>query len=411
MREIRRLTKEDLNNYSQIAFHAYPSFKDFSQVGFRNFEEKMLAHMHSDQNTTFIGLFENGKLAAQMRMILFETNLFGKIVKTGGLASLAVDNLHKKKGMGHELLTYFENFCLENNAPIAMLLPFDPLFYHKEGYGYGSKMNLYQIQTNYLPKYLNKMDMRFLSAVDKQQMQETFNKMLPTSHGLMEKLSYEWQDVFDDLGNLIVGSYDENGELEGYLIYRLENDHEQNYTRIRLVVKEMIYADKETMMKLLGYIHKQDDQVQYVTLRTFEEDFHYYLTNPVNESLNFIDFGYLEANKQYVGNMYKLLNVKKAFEQLDYRNYNDVTLNVYFVINNISTYVSFVNGKASVHEILETNVKVEMALTDFSSIFIGATNFDQLYRLGLVKIDNEKYLSTLNQVFYYHQKPVCWSDF
>ena len=414
MREIKALKKDDFDNYvMNIAYKAYPSFKDYSDDGIASF--KRLANIrYEDEKSKFWAMYEDEKLLAAMRLIDFDMNFFNTMIKSSGLASLGVDLLHKKEKIAKEMIIFYENLYREKNIPIAMLLPFATDFYKKMGYGFGPKMNRYRIKASNVPACFEKADLRY---VDRDNLAELFNlhnQYVKQVHGMLEKISDEIDDLLTNNQNIIVGNY-ENNKMTGYLVFEFENGKDDNYTINNMIVKELVYLDSVTLRKLLGFIKKQEDQVNIVVFDTQNEGFVHLFANPLNDSLNYIPFGNLETNTQAIGVMYKILNVKQAFELYNYRNYNNVSLKTKLVIvdeyqNEAEVFVEFVDGKALTTN-TEYDVCLKLGIADFSSLFLGCITIKDLYRHGLLELDNLEYLDKLSLAYTVDTKPECNTDF
>ncbi|MBO1305665.1 GNAT family N-acetyltransferase [Enterococcus sp. 669A] len=418
MSEIRELSAEDLAAHTEIAFHAYPSFKDFSPEGKLRFTNRMQTMRVQDPQIKFYGLFEEDKLIAQMRLLPFEMNLFGKMTLTAGLGSLGVHLFHKKQGIGHKMLAYFEDYFREKNIPLAMLLPFEPSFYHQAEYGYGTKLNHYCLATPALPKYKAPCHLVYLTSKDESKLRNFHEKIVQQTHGMAKRYNYEWQDIFTDPENILVASLNEAAEIEGYLVFQFKNTKADNYTRNQIVVKEMLYQNPLVLRKLLGFLRNQDDQAQSVQFKTFEPGFHFLFDNPLNDSRNFLDFGYLETNQQYIGNMYKILDIPAIVQQTQHRNYNSADLSVAFTISDgyrkkTAEYQLLIEqGKARLLDSSKTaEISVALSLADFTSAFVGAVSFNDLYRMGQLQTEQPQVLLKLDQAFYLETPPVGWSDY
>lgn len=415
MREIKELTLEHLDEYVELAYNTYPSFKDNSTEGKEKFK-KVAVMKITDPNSHFIGMFEDNTLLAAMRLVNFEMNFFGKIVPASGLASVAVHLMHKKEKIAKIMVDYYETFYKERNIPIASLLPFTPEFYKKMGYGLGTKMNQYRIPAKRFPAYFGKMNLKFIK--DDKGIKEIINfysKMLQKTHGMFSKMIDEITDLYENPDNKIIASYDDNNDIDGYLIFEFINDKEDNYTINNMYIKELHYNTSKALGKILGFIKKQDDQVNLVVYNTQDEFFAQKIDNPLNDSLNYVNYGNLETNTQLIGIMYKVLDVAQAFKEYDYRNYNNVTLKVKFDItdengNNNTIIVHFDNGKANIMED-EYITTVSLNIVDFSSLFVGSISIIGLYNLGLLSIDNLEYLKLLDLAFYCPIKPMTNTDF
>jgi predicted acetyltransferase len=201
------------------------------------------------------------------------------------------------------------------------------------------------------------------------------------------------------------------------MVYKFQNGKPGNYTINNIYIKELIYENTQVLKKLLGFLRKQEDQVNLVIFNTEDENFYYLFNNPLNDSHNYIPYGYLETNTQAVGVMYKIFDVKEAFIQCGHRNYNNADISVRFLIKDEfinekkeEIIVKFENGRATIGaEAFAATIKINIA--EFSALFLGCTTIKGLYNLGLLELDHEAYLDELDRTFYCNQKPVCYTDF
>ncbi|MDM8533985.1 GNAT family N-acetyltransferase [Clostridiaceae bacterium HSG29] len=415
MREIKQLNESHIDAYTDIAFNAYPSFKNFNKDAMDKYKLEAIETMNNDPVVTFYGLFEHEELIGVMRLFDFQMNLFGKIMPVSGLGFLGVHLLHKKNGVARELIAYYEKHYLNKEVPIALLLPFRPDFYKRMGYGFGTKLNQYRIPSKYLPKYEIKDKLRYLVENDLNIILECHEKVVKKSHGRIKKFGDEIRDLFGNAFNRIIGSFNKDGKLNGYLVYKFDNGKPGNYTINHIYIKELIYENSMVLKNLMGYLKNQIDQVELVIFNTTDEHFHNVFSNPLNDSKNYIPYGYLETNTQAIGVMYKILDIKMAFAQCS-RHYNYVNLKVRFLVEDdynsslTEIIVHFNNGEIILDE-LEYDVSVKMKYSDFSSLFLACTSVSGLYNIGLLEIDNKEKLEILDLAFYYPQKPVCYTDF
>lgn len=416
MREIRPLNESHLDAYADIAFNAYPSFKDFNEDAMDAYKAVALDIMKNDPIVTFYGMFEGDKLIGVMRLFDFQMNAFGKIVPISGLGFLGVHLMHKKQGVARQLVEFYEKHYLERQIPIASLLPFRPDFYKTMGYGFGTKMNQYRLPLTELPAYEGFSDLRYMTPHELGEILSCHSRVVGKSHGRIMKFGDEIRDLFGDAFNRVIGNYDEQGHLTGYMVYQFKNGKAGNYTINHLYLKELVYENTTALRQMLGFLRKQADQVALIVISTEDEHFHYLLNNPLNDTHNYIPYGYLETNTQAIGMMYKILDVPLAFAQCSHRHYNQVALKVRFEIvdsftKNTEHHVVHFGGGQVVLGGQDYDVTARIDVADFSSLFMAAATARGLYDLGRLTLDNEAFIEALDLAFYYPQKPVCYTDF
>ncbi|MCT4620055.1 MAG: GNAT family N-acetyltransferase [Marinisporobacter sp.] len=416
MREIRKLNEMHIDEYTEIAYNAYPSFKDFTKESMAQYKKETLEILKNDPTVTFYGLFEDDEMIAVMRLFDFEMNCFGKMLPVSGIGFLGVHLMHKKKKAARDMLKFYEENYKDKGVPFGLLLPFRPDFYKKMGYGFGTKMNQYKILASRIPAYYKDSDIRYIKEDELCKLLDCHNRVAHKTHGMMKKIGDESKAIFGDDFNRVIGNYDENGNINGYLVYKFQNGKAGNYTINNIYIKELIYENPQVLKKLLGFLRKQEDQVHLVTFNTEDESFYYLFNDPRNDSLNYIPYGYLETNTQAVGVMYKLFDVRQAFIQCKHRNYNHANIGVKFLIEDNfnqrteEIIIKFEKGKAIV-DAKEFVATIKIDIAEFSSLFLGCTSLKGLFDLGLLELDHDEYLQELDRAFYCNQKPVCYTDF
>ncbi len=415
MREILELNEKHIDEYTDIAFNAYPSFKELEKQAVDEYKKTTIDIMTDDPDVSFYGMFEDGKLIAVMRIFDFRMNCFGKIVAVSGLGFLGVHLMHKKEKAAKAMIEFYEEFYKKKDISIGMLLPFRPDFYKKMGYGIGTKINQYKLPPNRIPGYYGESDLRYIED-DFGKVLDCHKRVSQKTHGMMMKIKEEINDLKNDPYNKIIANYNEDGQVDGYIVFQFQNAKPGNYTVNNIYVKELIYENTDVLKRILGFLRKQDDQVNLIIFNTMDENFHYLFDNPLNDSLNYIPYGFIESNTQAVGVMYKILDIRNAFKQLNYRNYNNANINIRFLIEDelskqqIETIVNFKNGIANIDE-EKYDGTVKMNLANFSSLFLGSISVRGLYGLGLLQLDNIDLLDDLDRAFYCSNKPVCYTDF
>lgn len=415
MREIIEIDEKHIDEYTDIAYKAYPSFKNLEKEALDEYKRITIETIKNDPDVTFYGMFEDEKLISVMRLFDFQMNCFGKIMPLSGLGFLGVHLMHKKEKVALSMVKYYEEVYRKKNIPIAMLLPFRPDFYKKMGYGIGTKTDQYRIPPKRIPAYYGNSDLRYVEA-DFEKLLDCHKRVAEKTHGMLVKIKDEIRDLKNDPYNKIIANYNENGNIDGYIVFKFENGKAGNYTINNIYVKELIYENTDVLKKLLGFLRKQEDQVNLVIFNTMKEDFHYLFDNPLDDSQNYIPNGFIQSNTQAVGVMYKILDVKKAFEQFSYRNYNNSNINIRFLIEDElekeekEIIINFVDGYAKLDG-EEFDATIRIKKSDFSSLFLGCTSVKGLYDLGILKLDNVEMLGDIDRTFYYPDKPVCYTDF
>ncbi len=423
-REVKRITPDLIEDYLTIYLNAYPAGKNLGDEGRDKYRPRILHSMENDKNINFYGLFEDDKLIAQMKLIDFTMNAFGKLVPACGLMALGVHPMHKKKGAAKDMVRFFEKYTRESGAIVSMLLPFRMDFYRNLGYGQGTKLEEYHIPTTNLPSCdkseLSKV--RFLKEKDLDDILECHKNFVSSYHGMLYKFEDEIRDM-DDFDPRKIG-YFEDGKLKGYVVYNIENTSDVNYTLNRMSVTELVYDSPTVLKTLLGYLRTQSDLSQSVVIRTGEEDFYHLLPSSQDITGNYIDFGFLQTNVGAIGTMYKITDPAFFITETSHRKFIPVNLTVGFdyydellheerKIN--LQFKSHQCGKAGYWTVLdnstECDVRIACNLAELSSLFMGSAHLSSLVRLGVMKLSDMEYEDVLDSLFHCRQKPFTNTDY
>lgn len=121
-----------------------------------------------------------------------------------------------------------------------------------------------------------------------------------------------------------------------------------------------------------------------------------------------------------VGVMYRIINTKGFFEELMDRNHSfpelliSIKLTItdqFYPLNNEPLVLDFNDGKIKEINGDRFDVEIEMSISEFSSMIMGAVNFKTLYKWGSASISAPEYIDDVNQLFMTEDKPVCTKAF
>lgn len=354
-----------------------------------------------------------------MRIHYFTMNLYGSMVAAGGVGLVAVDLLHKKEKIAKEMIDYFISYFKENGASIVLLYPFRPDFYKQMGFGYGTKMNHYNIEPSSFPKVLKKAGLTFLNASHKELIMNCVNKYAKANHGMILKTENDVEVMFKNPDHKIVG-FIENDILQGYLLFTFKNVSRDNFLINHLIIKEFIYESPQALAQLCGFLNSQADQFDRIVLNTQDDDIEYLISDPRNGSNHLIPSVYHETKTSGIGLMYKIINIEAFFKQLPSSHFSDLTCEISLIIHDTfqsnqpqKWLLSLEKGGLSIEENdqHETEIEMELDIADFSSLAMGTIDIHKLFQYGKVKISKPEYVTIIKKLFNHVQKPICTTSF
>jgi len=416
MRTINRLSKVHIDDWAKISANAYPGMKINSAQDMERLKEQIEKRLVQTDVHPF-GLFEDDELLGVMRLFDFTMTLHGKDLPVGGVGSVAVDLVHKKKKVAHDMIAYFLQHYQEQEACFTALYPFRPDFYKKMGFGYSTPVTHYTIAPASFPKS-TKEHIVYLDASDKEALEKCYDRYRVNTHGMMSFPTATWDMVFEDSPFLVVG-YKDGDEVRGYLLFKFEPAEGGNFLVNDLIVRAFVYDSTEVMLELMTFLHTQADQVNQVVLTIQEDSLHYLLFDPRNGSGHMLPGINQETAVSGLGIMYRVQDVERLFVAWGDRDFGGQTCRLCITVrdsflpdNDGSTVVYFENGRSDVQfASAPYDVEIILDVSNFSSMAIGSVSFRQLYRYGLVRISDHDYIDVVNQIFWTEEKPQCITTF
>jgi predicted acetyltransferase len=414
MSEVRALPIGDLEEYVRILADAYPGLEIVTAEDRERVRQRM-ARTYDDPTRCMFGTYRDDELLGVMVLYDFQMKLLSVMAPAGGVGQVAVDLLHKKEHVAKEMMGYFLEHFRRRNASMVMLYPFRSDFYRQMGFGYGPKIHHYRLNPAALPRGDSKTPVRFLDNGDREAVSACYARRLSITSGMVVKSDWELDRFFESPAVRIVG-YEVDGRLNGYMAFTfirgdsfLDND---------LRVLELIYDDRHALLALLTFLSTQADQIGRIAINTFDETFHYLLSDPRNDSGNTIRPVYLESNVQGTGLMYRVIDTPALFQTLSSHNFRGqncrlrLTLEDDFLpANSGSVDLHFVDGRPLLDPESVPEVEVCMKIAEFSSMLMGLVRFEDLWTYGLADMSDSGYVEVVDAIFRTDRKPVCLTQF
>ncbi|MFX1247079.1 MAG: enhanced intracellular survival protein Eis [Promethearchaeota archaeon] len=364
------------------------------------------------------GCFQQDKLVGGMILYDFKMNLYGKnVVKCGGIGEVCVGLLYKKEHVAKDLMIFAHNHYYKRGYCLTCLYPFRPDFYANMGYGLGNKMNQYCFEPKALQKS-KKSNISYLSLSDLKSVFTCYQRYTSTTHGMI--LRTEDSRIFKQIleGMKTIG-YWENGDLAGYLAFRMRRVEGGSWLQHNIHIIEFIYESPNAFRSLLTFLATQQDQIHRIIYNTHDHYFHHFLNEPRSRGSENIFHIFQESNIQGVGVMYRVINTEKFFTLLSDHRFGDQTIKLklavrdsFLPINDGEMLVHFQEGKPTLISANEEKVvKISLNVEHFSSLIMGAISLKRLYEYGLIQITDISHLGLLNKLFRTEEPPYTMEPF
>lgn len=410
--EIRRLAADELEQFVRIARPAYP--------GIAVSPEDLLERLRrteggEDPTISSWGAFRNGELQGVMRYFDFTMSCHGELLPVGGVGFVAVDLLHKKEHVARDMIAAFLRHYREAGAPLAALYPFRPDFYRQMGFGYGARLNAYNLRTSAFSRG-EKSHLRHLARADAAAILACHNRYVERTHGLFRRGEALMGRMLESPERRVVG-YVEGDTVQGYLLYQFQRGS-RSFLDNSLEVVELVAEHPEALRELFAFIHSQADQVQRVIWNTHDDQLHHLVSDPRNGTENLLVPTSHETNVQGVGIMYRLLDTAGFFAAMGGHSFGGESLTLgidvrdsFLPENDGQLVVHFAGGRPKLDHNAPPEVWIGLNVEHLSSLVMGAADFRALLAYGLAEIDNPSYSDRVHRLFQSAARPMCLTAF
>ena len=391
--KIKKIPIRDVPALYDILCQSYPFLKFDS-----NCLNWLTNSVQKDEGDPFFGAYFKGILVGGMRPYNFKMNISSHVVNALGLGSLCTHFLYRKQGIATNLIKYYFNYAQKREAMVGVLYPFQFEFYKYFGFGHGSSFYQFRVKPVCFPKS-SKRHLSFYTLADRTELIKYHHKIYKNFHGMTDRL-----DIFKKGDHTII--HREKGAIKGYFNYKIVRNDDTANPGYDLIINNIYYDSGEVLKQFYTFLNSLQDQVKVVVLNTFDKNLAYLLKNPSTDKANNFASDYLlETNSTALGVMYKIFDPKKACEEFVSERVINSNLNLKIKLckdgKNKEFELGVKRNKAT------ATLKIDLSISDFSSLFMGAISFNSLLSLGLAKISDQKFAGIINEIFKTKELPVC----
>lgn len=415
--DIRKINEKDYAEYMRINCEAYPGMEIFTAEERARYIDNM-RQSTPDPRSERYGLFRENNMVGCMKLYDYVMNVRGPLVSTGGVGAVAVDLMHKKAQVAKDMMVWYLDHYVERGYPMGLLWPFRPDFYHDMGFGLGARMFRYAAEPSSLPTGHGKEHVRFLSEDDIPALTDCHNRFVQLRHGMVAQTEIGFQQTMKQNKKTRYVGADVDGRLEGYLSYAFKKEAPDSFLVNDLIVQEMVYLTPAALSEMLAFLRSQLDQVRKVVIHTGEDEFYFLLKDPRDGATGIIYPTYQESHVAGVGVMYRVLNTRRLFEQMQPGAFGETDLRLKINIqdsflpsNDGSLVMSFRNGEVHVTDDSDFDAEIGLDVSEFSSMLMGAVGFRSLHTYGLATISKPEMIDEVNRLFATSEPPLTTISF
>lgn len=256
--QMRRLTADDTAQYNALLRYAFQVTD--SELMSLGWDQKDMERSKKPvlEKTESFGWFDGEKLASQISVYPMKVNLFGRMLKMGGVTGVATYPEYTSRGLMGGLIKRALDNMRKNRQSISMLVPYMIPYYRKKGWEIVSDKMTYTIRDTQLPARVKVGGMVERVGTDSEDVRRVHDAFSHMRHGALKRGELEWEEYWrweaDDV--LVAVYYDADEKPQGYLVYYIANDIFR--------IKEMVTLNQEARHGLWNYVSAHFSMVEKV---------------------------------------------------------------------------------------------------------------------------------------------------
>jgi len=365
LKHIRKLTEADFDEVFALSEFAFQ---------YKLSSDDLLKRKNEAKDHTILGWMDGNELAGKVHIIPFESFINGKVIKMGGIASVATWPEYRRQGIIKQLLYQSLLEMKRSGQIVSFLHPFSFSFYRKFGWEYTFTNKHYDIPIEHLKQKWDSTGYVRRIQKDVPLLNKIYTEYAEQYTGMLKRSEQWWEYRVLDEDLLVSVAYNNNDKPEGYIVFEVKN-------RI-FTVKEMIYTTLNGQKLLLEFIANHDSMVHQVKLVV-----------PENDQLPLLLREPRFKQQLYPYFMARIVDVLPFLEKYPFNVDNNVSrlflqiTDDFFAVNNGLYQLIFDDNNVNVlreDQVAASNV-ICCTIQQLTSLLLGFKRPLELYNLGLIK--------------------------
>jgi predicted acetyltransferase len=254
----------------------------------------------------------NGRISGAFRAYALTQHMHGTPFRMMGLASVAVDETARRRGVGSELCTHAVRVARERGDVLSMLYPFRPAFYRALGWGMTGELHAYRFRPESLGEVGRGALVTHARPDDSAAIAACYDRVAAMTNGMIARTPRIWRSHMegDATHTYITG----DGSVRGYVIVRFGRSTAPDDKP--LFVREIVAADHDAYEALLGWISAQRDSWRLVHYEASpDEHFAHRLAEPRTPGFHPARYLWAPVARIIRGPMLRVLDVRAAIDK------------------------------------------------------------------------------------------------
>lgn len=195
---------------------------------------------------------EDGEVRASATVLPLESFIDGEPRPMGGISAVMVDPAYRRRGYAGELMLAVLRDMRERGVALSLLSPFAHAFYRVFGYELASEAIEYRLKPQDLSTSAEQSYLRDYREEDLSSLMALYEAEA-MEHALSVRRSEGHWTSNEVRRNRDIAVYERDGEVEGYILYKLSGWQEQDPRRT-LGVDELVAATTRAREAMLSFM-------------------------------------------------------------------------------------------------------------------------------------------------------------
>jgi predicted acetyltransferase len=376
--KVRGYRAEDLGSLARMGMLAFGE-------SVADWEKYYTEHPWVDLDLVYV-LEEDGEARASTTVLPLEVFVDGSTAPMGGIAAVTTDPAYRRRGYAGELMRAVLWEMSEREMHLSMLNPFAHSFYRVYGWELATEAVAYTLKPTDLSTSPEQRHVRAYTEEDLPRMMSLFEKEAAEHSCCVRRSEGRWRQVLAR-EDWLAAVYEQEGEIEGYILYRMSGWREDREPHRTLSVQELAWRTTQAWEALISFLAAQDPLVFEIKHSTPRGDLlHPYLRSSYVKA---------EIEPEF---MLRLVNVEGALKLLDRTVESPLVLEVSddVIEENAGSYTV---GDGEVVRGAEAETRVSLDVRQLTQLYAGYLPARQLARRGLVEASSPEALELVETLF------------
>ena len=377
--ELRRYREGDMDALARVGVAAFGgSASDWEE----NFDTSLNARLDLEQIHV---IEEDGEARASTTVLPLESYVEGEPRPMGGISAVMVHPAYRRRGYAGELMRAVLRDMRERGVSLSLLSPFAHAFYRMFGYELATEDIEYRLKPADLPTSPEQTHLRAYQDKDLSSLMDLFEAEAKGHRLCVRRSEGHWKKSLSKKGT-DVAVYDRNGEVEGYILYKISGWQDRDPRRT-LSVEEIVAATLRAREALFSFMAGLDPLVYGIKLYT-----------PRGEPLHpYLRSSYVDA-KIEPDQMLRLVDVEAALGYLEHMPESPLVLDLSDdVIPENSGEYTVADGQVA--RGAEAGENVSLDVRQLAQLYAGYLPARDLARHGLLRASSPKAMDLLETLF------------